>query len=53
MGTVPMVVIVDGRCKVKVGQKIRWRPAFEHNVPWSRALITEVRDDGYFFAERM
>ena len=52
MGTIPMLVIVDGRTKVAVGKRIRWREA-ESNSKWGYALVDRVNPDGYFFAERI
>jgi hypothetical protein len=50
MGTMPMVVIVDGRCKVEPGKRIRWREA-QHGSKWRHARVEKVYPDGYFFAE--
>ena len=50
MGTTPMLVIVDGRYKVAVGKRIRWREA-QDGAKWRYAMVKKVSPDGYFFAE--
>lgn len=51
IGTIPRVVIVDGRCRIAVGKEIRVREPI-HGSRWQTVKVWKVNPDGYFFAER-
>jgi hypothetical protein len=50
IGTIPMVVRVHGRDKMEVGKWVRVK--YAEGGRWEEVLITEVRPDGYFMANR-
>lgn len=52
IGTIPMMKIVDGRCRIEVGKVIRVRDAM-HASRWERVRVTSVNPDGYFFADNV
>lgn len=50
IGTIPMVVKLHGRDKLVVGKWVRVK--LMEGARWESVLVTEVRDDGYFMANR-
>ena len=50
LGTVPALVWVDGRSTVQPGKWVRVKEA--EGGAWTRVYVYEVRDDGYFMADR-
>jgi hypothetical protein len=52
IGTIPALVLVHGSDKKKlaVGKWIRVKES--EGARWTQVYVTEVREDGYFFASR-
>lgn len=50
IGTIPMVVRVDKRCALKVGNLIRIQEKLSGEWYWVK--VTRVDEDGYFMADR-
>ena len=54
IGTVPMVIVLDKRYKVKVGAKIRFRLADGYSINgniWNFAIVNRVESNGYLQAD--
>ena len=50
VGTVPMLVIIDRRFSIRVGNTIRFRcPAMN----WERGVIDKINPNGMLFLSRM
>jgi hypothetical protein len=50
IGTIPMLVRVDGRSSPKVGKWLRVQ--YDENGKWESVLVRRVDADGYFMADR-
>lgn len=50
IGTIPSLVILKYRYKIKVGKRIIFRED-QIGSKWMRGKITQVNDNGYFFVE--
>lgn len=50
IGTIPMLVRVDGRSTIAVGKWVRIQ--YAENGNWESVLVTKVSPDGHFFANR-
>lgn len=50
LGTMPAMVVLDGRSELAVGKWVRVRECV--GGPWSRVLVRRVDPDGYFQADR-
>lgn len=50
LGTVPALVRVHGRDTIAIGNVIRVKEGVGHK--WIAVRVTDINDDGYFFADR-
>lgn len=50
LGTIPYLVHLDGRSRLKVGRRVRVQDAY--NGKWFFVLVTRVDPDGYFMADK-
>jgi hypothetical protein len=50
LGTMPAMVILDGRARLAVGKWVQVRECV--GGPWTRVLVQRIDADGYFQADR-
>lgn len=50
IGTMPMLVRVDGRSALEVGRWIKVQ--YAENGKWESVLVTKISPDGHFFADK-
>ena len=40
VGTIPMLIVIDGRCSIEVGKRIRWKEQLGDK--WQTGIISNV-----------
>lgn len=50
IGSMPMMVELDARCKFEVGKLVRFRESERGH--WQTAMVKRIDTDGYFQADR-